>query len=84
MKSQNVSGAVAEEKTKQMAESRIETEKSISSLKLHAAERNFQDHAPKTEAVLLGNRRSRTADREANQQRSSEAMNIQILLQSPA
>ena len=50
----NVSNAVAEEKTKQMAESRIETEKKASQPEAHAAE-NFQDHAPKTEAVLLEN-----------------------------
>ena len=47
-----MSNAVAEEKTKQMAESRIETEKKASQPEAHAAE-NFQDHAPKTEAVLL-------------------------------
>ena len=50
----NVSNAVAEEKTKQMAESRIETEKKASQPEAHVAE-NFQDHAPKTEAVLLEN-----------------------------
>ena len=50
----NVSNAVAEEKTEQMAESRIETEKKASQPEAHAAE-NFQDHAPKTEAVLLEN-----------------------------
>ena len=50
----NVSNAVAEEKTKQMAESRIETEKKASQPAAHAAE-NFQDHAPKTEEVLLEN-----------------------------
>ena len=50
----NVSNAVAEEKTKQMAEPRIETEKKASQPEAHAAE-NFQDHAPKTEAVLLEN-----------------------------
>ena len=50
----NVSNAVAEEKTQQMAESRIETEKKASQPEAHAAE-NFQDHAPKTEAVLLEN-----------------------------
>ena len=49
-----MSNAVAEEKTKQMAESRIETEKKASQPEAHAAE-NFQDHAPKTEAVLLEN-----------------------------
>ena len=37
-----------------MAESRIETEKKASQPEAHAAE-NFQDHAPKTEAVLLEN-----------------------------
>ena len=51
----NVSNAVAEEKTKQMAESRIETEKKASQPEAHAAE-NFQDHAPKTEVVLLENK----------------------------
>ena len=59
----NVSNAVAEEKTKQMAESRIETEKKASQPEAHAAE-NFQDHAPKTEAVLLENTGKPSAEKQ--------------------
>ena len=80
----NVSNAVAEEKTQQMAESRIETEKKASQPEAHAAE-NFQDHAPKTEAVLLENNTAaleQLSSAQSVQNDRLEALEKQIRLQT--